>query len=131
MPSYSFSTPKPKRKIAEEFTLKRATGFGGFNLLADFMDSIKFSEIVSRSIEIEKAPWAEYPLPTMIEMMVQGYTCGLQRPYHFEAIQQDPLITHKFGLARLPDDTLFQQGFETIRFGGKSSAVAVHSLAYC
>ena len=109
MPSYSFSTPKPKRKIAEEFTLKRATAFGGFNLLADFMDSIKFSEIVSRSIEIEKAPWAEYPLPTMIEMMVQGYTCGLQRPYHFEAIQQDPLITHKFGLARLPDDSLFNK----------------------
>ena len=31
MPSYCFSTLKPKRKIAEEFTLRRATGFGGFN----------------------------------------------------------------------------------------------------
>jgi hypothetical protein len=79
MPSYNSSTLKPKRKIAEEFTLKRATGFGGFNLIADFMDSIRFSEIVSRNIEIEKAHWADYPLPTMIEMMVQGYACGLRR----------------------------------------------------
>ena len=109
MPSYNSSTLKPKRKIAEEFTLKRATGFGGFNLLSDFMDSIRFSEIVSRNIEIEKAHWADYPLPTMIEMMVQGYACGLQRPYHFEAIQQDPLITHKLGLEHLPDDTLFNK----------------------
>jgi hypothetical protein len=109
MPSYNSSTLKPKRKIAEEFTLKRATGFGGFNLIADFMDSIRFSEIVSRNIEIEKAHWADYPLPTMIEMMVQGYACGLQRPYHFEAIQQDPLITHKLGLEHLPDDTLFNK----------------------
>jgi hypothetical protein len=109
MPSYNSSRPKPKRKIAEEFTLKRATGFGGFNLLADFMDSVEFSGIVSRNMEIEKARWADYPLSTMIEMMVQGYACGLQRPYHFEAIQDDPLITHKLGLERLPDDTLFNK----------------------
>ena len=85
MPSYSHSASKPKRKIAEEFTLKRATGFGGFNLLADFMDSVEFSEIVSRNMEIEKAHWADYPLSIMIEMMVQGYACGLQRPYHVDS----------------------------------------------
>lgn len=109
MPSYNHSTSRPKRKIAEEFTLKRATGFGGFNMLADFMDFFGFSEIVSRHLEIEKARWADYPLANMIEMMVQGYACGLQRPYHFEAIQDDPLITYKLGLERLPDDTLFNK----------------------
>ena len=73
------------------------------------MDSFGFSEIVSRHLEIEKARWADYPLANMIEMMVQGYACGLQRPYHFEAIQDDPLITYKLGLERLPDDTLFNK----------------------
>ena len=109
MPSYNRSALKPKRKIAEEFTLKRTTGFGGFNLLADFTDSIGFSDIMSRHLEIEKAHWADYPLASMIEMTVQGYACGLQRPYHFEAIQNDPLITYKLGLERLPDDTLFNK----------------------
>jgi hypothetical protein len=109
MPSYNHNASKPKRKIAEEFTLKRATGFGGFNMLADFMDSIGFSEILSRHLEIEKAHWAEYPLATMIEIMAQGYACGLQRPYHFQAIQNDPLITYKLSLERLPDDTLFNK----------------------
>jgi len=109
MPSYKHHASKPKRKIAEEFTLKRATSFGGFNMLADFMDSIGFSEILSRHLEIEKAHWAKYPLATMIEMMAQGYACGLQRPYHFQAIQNDPLITYKLSLERLPDDTLFNK----------------------
>jgi hypothetical protein len=109
MPSYNDRASKPKRKIAEEFTLKRATGLGGFNLLADFMDSVGFSDIVSRHLMIEKAHWANYPLASMIEMTVQGYVCGLQRPYHFEAIQNDPLITYKLGLKRLPDDTLFNK----------------------
>jgi hypothetical protein len=83
MPSHNRDASKPKRKIAGEFTLKRATGFGGFNLLADFMDSVGFSEIACRHLEIEKAHWADYPLANMIEMLVQGYACGLQRPYQF------------------------------------------------
>ena len=119
MPSYNRTRLNDKRKISEEFTLKRATGLGGFNLLADFMDSIGFSDIVSRHMEIQKAPWADYPLASVIEIMVQGYTCGLQRPYHFETIQHDPLVTHKLGLEHLPDDTLFNKDLK--RFNSEES----------
>jgi hypothetical protein len=107
--SYTDSRPKTKRKIAEEFTLRRATSFGGFNLLADFMDSIGFDDLLHRDLEFGKARWADYSLGSMIEMMVQGYACGLQRPFHFDAIQIDPLITYKLRLERLPDHTLFNK----------------------
>ena len=107
--SYITPTPKAKRKINEEFTLKGATPFGGFNLLADFMDSLGFPDIVAQHLEMQKAHWANYSLESMIEMMVQGYACGLQRPFHFEGIQNDPVITHKLGLDHLPDHTLFNK----------------------
>lgn len=113
--SYTGKASNPKRKIAEEFTLKRATAFGGFNLFSDYMDSIGFSDSVSQHLETEKAPWALYPLASMIEMLVQGYACGLQRPFHFDFIQKDPLITHKLGLDHLPDHTLFNKDLKRFR----------------
>jgi len=73
------------------------------------MDSFGFSRMVSRHLEPEKADWADYPLASMIEIMVQGYACGLQQPYNFEVIEHDPLITHKLGWERLPDHTLFNK----------------------
>jgi hypothetical protein len=118
-PSYNHAARKPKRKIQEEFSLKRATALGGFNLLADFMDSIGFAEIVSRHLEMEKADWATYSLASMVEMMVQGYACGLQRPFHFDFIQKDPLVTHKLGLEALPDHTLFNKDLK--RFGSEEA----------
>lgn len=107
--SYRESSVSPKRKISEEFTLKRATGYGGFNLLADYLDSIGFSEIVEERLELKKASWADHPLTSMVEMMVQGFACGLERLFHFQWIQEDPLITPKRGGEALPHHTLFNK----------------------
>ena len=107
--SYPKSSLRPKRKISEEFTLKGATALGGYNLLADYLDSIGFSQVVSQGLQLKKAWWANYPLASMVEMLVEGFACGLERIFHFEAIAQDPLMTHKRGLQRLPDHTLFNK----------------------
>lgn len=101
-PSYRKSSLPSKRKISEEFTLKRATGYGEFNLVADYLDSLGFSGIVEKRLELQKASWARHPLTSMVEMMVLGFACGLERRFHFQWIQEDPLITHKRGGEALP-----------------------------
>lgn len=57
---YHKRSPDTTRNIKEEFTLKNATVFGGYNLLADFIQMKKVQTILGECIGIKKAEWSRY-----------------------------------------------------------------------
>jgi hypothetical protein len=50
-------------QIAETFTLQRATHYGGFNVLSDFVRAQGIDHALEEAFGQEKAPWATYSLP--------------------------------------------------------------------
>jgi hypothetical protein len=94
-------------KIREEFTLKNATLFGGYNLFRNFLEHAKIFTSLNKKISITKAPNATYSFSEVLGFMIEGYALGLERTYHFQAIETDPLITAKNGMPKLPDYTLY------------------------
>jgi hypothetical protein len=59
---YHKRRPDTTIKVKEEFTLKNATVFGGYNLLADFIQTKKVETILDKCIDIKKAEWSTYEL---------------------------------------------------------------------
>src|SRR3989338_5708070 len=89
--------------IREEFTLKKATLLGGYNLFKDFLDKIGFENTLQQCIGFGKNQNAKYPLWKVIALMAEGYAVGLERLYHFQSIENDPLMKLKHGIEKLPD----------------------------
>jgi hypothetical protein len=48
------------KKIKEEFTLKNATVYGGYNLFSDYLASNGLDRFLEQELSGMKAPWATY-----------------------------------------------------------------------
>jgi len=94
------------RKIPEIFTLRRATCYGGFNALSDFVRAVGVDAALTEAFAGEKAPWATYPLPETLRHLLDGYLLGVERVWHFADLEQEPLLCAKRDRERLPDYTL-------------------------
>jgi hypothetical protein len=94
------------RKVHETFTLRRATRFGGFNALSDFVRAQGVDRGLSAAFGQSKAPWATYTLPETLRHLLDGYLLGVERVWHFADLEQEPLLCVKRGRDRLPDYTL-------------------------
>ena len=102
------------RKIRETFTLRRATRYGGFNALSDFVGAQGIDRALTTTFGADKAPWATYSLPETLPHLLDGYLLGLERIWHFAELEQEPLLCVKRGRDRLPDFTLLYR--ELARF---------------
>jgi hypothetical protein len=91
------------RKIHETFTLRRATCYGGFNALSDFVRAVGIDATLTEAFADEKAPWATYPLPETLRHLLDGYLLGIERVWHFADLEQEPLLCAKRDRERLPD----------------------------
>jgi hypothetical protein len=114
------------RKIHETFTLRRATCYGGFNALSDFVRAVGIDATLTEAFADDKAPWATYPLPATLRHLLDGYLLGVERIWHFADLEQEPLLCAKRGRARLPDYTLLYRDlmrFETSAMLGRLRAV--------
>jgi hypothetical protein len=105
-PSSHVTPSMVNRKIRETFTLRRATRYGGFNLLSDFVRAQGIDRAFAEAFGRDKAPWATYALPETLRHLLDGYLLGLERVWHFEELEQEPLLCLKRGRERLPDFTL-------------------------
>lgn len=94
------------RKIPATFTLRGATRYGGFNLLSDFVRAQRIDRALAEAVGRDKAPWARYSLGESLRHLLDGYLLGLERVWHFEELEQEPLLCAKRGRERLPDFTL-------------------------
>ncbi len=97
------------RKIKEEFSLKNATIYGGYNLLSDYLACNGLDRLLEEELAGLKAPWARYPMPVVCRTLIDGYALGLKNIYQFEGIENDPLISAKRGLDKLPDRTVLNK----------------------
>jgi hypothetical protein len=102
------------RKIRETFTLRRATRYGGFNALSDFVAAQGIDRALTEAFGRAKAPWATYSLPETLRHLLDGYLLGVERVWHFAELEQEPLLCVKRDRERLPDHTLLYR--ELARF---------------
>ena len=97
------------RKIKEDFSLKNATLFGGYNLFSDYLASNGLDRCLEQQLGGMKAPWATYSMPVVCRTIIDGYCLGLKNIYQFESIENDPLLSVKRGMDKLPDQTVLRK----------------------
>lgn len=97
------------RKIKEEFTLKRATVYAGYNLFSDYLRSNALDHLLEKELGGMKAPWATYNMATVCRTLIDGHALGLKNIYRFEDIENDPLLSCKRGMEKLPDQTVLRK----------------------
>ena len=97
------------KKIKEEFTLKNATIYGGYNLYSDHVVQGGLDRLLADELSGMKAPWAKYHMPVVCRTLIDGYALGLENIYQFEGIERDPLITSKHALEKLPDQSVLRK----------------------
>lgn len=102
------------RKIHESVTLRRATRYGGFNALSDFVAAQGIDRALTEAFGQDKAPWATYSLPETLRHLLDGALLGVERVWHFAELEQEPLLCVKRDRDRLPDHTLLYR--ELARF---------------
>jgi hypothetical protein len=112
---YHKRKPDTTRNIKEEFTLKNATVFGGYNLLADFIKAKRVEAILGECIDIRKAEWSTYEFPFVLRCLIDGYILGMDRTKHFEMLEHDNLITEKLGIEKLPDYTILNKDIKRFK----------------
>jgi len=96
----------PAARVIEEFSLPRATMFGGANLLLDYLEAVGLRRILDECVSVHKRPDSAYSMADVLTVLVVGWMLGLERIFHFQDIERDPLLTLKLGLNKLPDHTL-------------------------
>ena len=97
------------QKMKEEFSLKNATIFGGYNLFSDYLASNGLDRCLEQEFNGMKAPWATYSMPIVCRTIIDGYCIGLENLYQFESIENDPLLSAKRGMDKLPDQTVLRK----------------------
>jgi len=97
------------QKMKEEFSLKNATIFGGYNLFSDYLASNGLDRCLEQELSGMKAPWATYSMPVVCRTIIDGYCLGLENIYQFESIENDPLLSAKRGMDKLPDQTVLRK----------------------
>jgi hypothetical protein len=97
------------RKIEEQFTLRDATVYGGYNLYSDMVARSGLDRLLEETFSGWKARWARYNLPTVVRILIDGYALGMKRIWHFADLRRDALLCAKRGLESLPDQSLLRK----------------------
>ena len=107
-------TTKPVRptRVIESFSLPRATPCGGAALLVDFLHRLDLEGELRRQLPLTKHPSATYPLERVGWLLVLGRLIGKARLFHFEDLEDDPLVTTLVGVNKLPDFTLLYKDLD-------------------
>ena len=121
-------TPKHRRrkscKVHTRFDLHAATAFGGAAGLIDF--TLKTG--IEKNFHTEglrKRKDAKFQMDDVALTFLLGSLLGQERIFHFEDIEQDPLLTLKLDLPKLPDTTLLYKDLK--RMGSSAGMKAVRS----
>jgi hypothetical protein len=80
--------------------------FGGANPLLDYLEAVGLRRILDECVSVRKRPDSAYSMADVLTVLVVGWMLGLERIFHFQDIERDPLLTLKLGLNKLPDHTL-------------------------
>lgn len=107
--NYRRSRPKASRIFRQRFDLPGATALGGLNQLGRFLLKLKIEERLAARFRDAKSRWASWRLDRVISILLDAYFAGIERLYHFEDLETEPLLCARHGVQRLPDlNTLYR-----------------------
>jgi hypothetical protein len=97
-------------KIFEErFDLSGATALGGVNQLGRFLVKLELEKRLAIRFRDAKSRWSSWRLDRVIAILLDAYFAGIERLYHFEDLETEPLLCARHGVERLPDlNTLYR-----------------------
>lgn len=116
----SYRRPRAARKrvLSQAFDLVGATALGGLNALGKFVKRLGVDRELRERFRHVKAPWAIWRLDCTVRTLLDACFAGLDRLYHFQDLESEPLLCAQLGVERLCDvKTLYRdlQRFEDPR----------------
>lgn len=124
--SYPGKRPWTRRILPEIFDLSGATALGGLNALARFVKGLGIERKLAERFRSVKASWARWRLDHVLRLLLDAYFAGVQRLYHFEDLETEPLLCSQLGVDRLCDlKTLYR---DLRRFENPTLLGALHEL---
>ncbi|HSD11189.1 MAG TPA: IS1380 family transposase [Candidatus Binatia bacterium] len=107
--SQNYRNPRPKasRIFEQRFDLSGATALGGINHLGRFLVKLKLEQRLAARFGDAKARWSTWRLDRVIGVLLDAYFAGIERLYHFEDLETEPLLCARHGVDRLPDLNMF------------------------
>jgi len=106
---YRASRPKASRIFPQRFDLPDATALGGLNQLGRFLLKHEIDQRLAVRFRNTKCPWSSWQLDRVIRILLDAYFAGIDRLYHFEDLETEPLLCARLGVERLPDlNTLYR-----------------------
>lgn len=103
---------KKSIKIEPRFDLKNATLYGGGVAFLSYINGTGLKKQFQKHVTIAKRQDSTYPMKDQLTAMVVGRVLGMKRIYHFEAIENDPLIAKKLGMGKLSDTTVLYKDLD-------------------
>jgi hypothetical protein len=101
--AYTRSRRSASRILDQVFDLKGATGLGGLNALARFLRRLGIDGKLSDRFRATKARWSRWRLDRILRVLLDAHFAGIERLYHFEDLETEPLLCAQQGVDRLPD----------------------------
>jgi len=101
--SYRSSGPRASRIFSQVFDLTGATALGGLNSLARFVRILEIDRKLAKRFRAVKAPWCRWRLDRVLRVFLDASFAGIERLYHFEDLETEPLLCLQHGVDRLPD----------------------------
>ncbi len=121
--AYRSSGAKASRILPQIFDLKNATALGGLNHLARFVKQLGIDRKLADRFREAKAEWSDWRFDRVLRVML----AGIDRLYHFEDLETEPLLCAQHGVDRLPDlKTLYR---DLRRFKDPALLRSLHELS--
>jgi len=125
--AYRTSRPRASRILAQVFDQKDATALGGLNHLARFLKQLGIDRKLADRFRKTKAQWSEWRFDRVLRVMLDASFAGIDRLYHFEDLETEPLLCAQHGVDRLPDlKTLYR---DLRRFRDPALLRSLHELS--
>ena len=109
--SQNYRKPRAQasRIFEERFDLPGATALGGLNQLGRFVLKLQIEKRLRARFHDAKSRWSSWRLDRVIRILLDAYFAGIERLFHFEDLETEPLLCARHGVERLPDlNTLYR-----------------------
>ena len=90
--AYTRSRRSASRILDQVFDLRGATGLGGLNVLAQFLRRLGLDGKLADRFRATKARWSSWRLDRILRVLLDAHFAGIERLYHFEDLETEPLL---------------------------------------
>lgn len=124
--AYRTQRPRASRILTQVFDLKDATALGGLNHLARFVNGLRLDRKLAVRFRTSKSSWSTWSLDRVLRVLIDASFAGIERLFHFEDLETEPLLCAQHGVDRLPDlKTLYR---DLRRFEDRNLLRSLHDI---